>query len=84
MNALSPEKSIRRRRLLRMNILIAFVVFLGSFFMIITSEYSSLAERKAADAVYNALAIGSLIYMAFVWITCVMTKPFWFSSNKDH
>ena len=44
--------------------------------MIITGEYSTLQERKSADAIYNILAIGSILYMVAVWISCVMTKPF--------
>ena len=82
MKILNENKALRRRRFLRFNILAAFVVLSISILMIITGEYSTLQERKSADAIYNILAIGSIFYMAAVWISCVMTKPFWFP-KKD-
>lgn len=51
--------------------------------MIITGEYSTLQERKSADSLYNILVIGSILYMAAVWISCVMSKPFWFPKKSD-
>jgi len=83
MKILNKNKALLRRRVLRLNILAALIVLAVSVFMIITGEYSSLEERKAADSIYNILAIGSLIYMAVVWISCVMTKPFWFPKKTD-
>ena len=83
MKILSENSALRRRRFLRFNILAALIVLIVSAFMIITGEYSSLQERQSADAIYNILAIGSIIYMAAVWISCVMTKPFWFPKNSD-
>ena len=81
MKILSENSALRRRRFLRLNILGALVVLIVSAYMIITGEYSSLQERQSADAIYNLLAIGSIIYMAVVWISCVMTKPFWFPNK---
>ena len=82
MKILNENKALRRRSFLRFNILAAFVVLSISIYMIITGEYSTLQERKSADAIYNILAIGSVLYMVAVWISCVMTKPFWFP-KKD-
>ena len=82
MKILNKNKALRRRSFLRFNILAAFVVLSVSIYMIITGEYSTLQERKSADAIYNILAIGSILYMVAVWISCVMTKPFWFP-KKD-
>lgn len=81
MKQLPIEKALQRRRLLRLNILLAFLVFAGAVFMLITGEYASLQERKATEGIYNLIAIGSLLYMAVVWIGCVMSKPFWFSGS---
>ena len=78
MKILNENKALRRRSFLRFNILAAFIVLSVSIYMIITGEYSTLQERKSADSVYNILAIGSILYMVAVWISCVMTKPFWF------
>ena len=78
MKVLNENKALRRRRFLRFNILAAFIVLSISIYMIITGEYSTLQERKSADAIYNILAIGSILYMVVVWVSCVMTKPFWF------
>jgi hypothetical protein len=83
MKILSTDKALHRRRLLRFNILAALLVLMVSVYMIITGEYSSLQERQSADAIYNILAVGSLLYMAVVWVSCVMTKPFWFPKKSD-
>ena len=83
MKILNENKALRRRRFLRLNILVALVVLIVSTYMIITGDYSTLQERKLADALYNMLIIGSILYMAFVWISCVMTKPFWFPKSSD-
>jgi len=81
MKQLPVDKALRVRRLLRLNILLAFVVFAVSVYLILTGEYSTLQERKAAEPVYNLMAIGSLVYMAVVWISCMMSKPFWFPAK---
>ena len=83
MKILSENKALRRRSFLRMNILIALFVFIASAFMVVTGEYSSLQERQSADQLYNILMIGSIVYMAAVWVSCVMTKPFWFPNNTS-
>jgi len=83
MKLLSENKALRRQRVLRLNILAALVVLIASAYMVITGEYSSLQERQSADQIYNILIIGSIIYMAAVWISCVMTKPFWFPGKSS-
>ena len=83
MKILNKNSALRRRRILRFNILAALIVLIASLFMIITGEYASLQERQSADAIYNILVIGSVLYMAAVWISCVMTKPFWFPKKPD-
>lgn len=83
MKILNENKALRRRRFLRFNILAALLVLVVSAYMLITGEYSSLQERKSADAVYNVLVVGSILYMAVVWVSCVMTKPFWFPKKSD-
>lgn len=84
MKILSENKALRRRRFLRLNILAALLVFIISAYMVVTGDYSSLQERQSADQVYNVLMIGSIIYMAAVWVSCVMTKPFWFPKNTSN
>jgi len=84
MKQLPFEKAVRVRRLLRMNILLALVVFAVSVYLILTGEYSSLQERKSTELVYNFMAIGSLVYMAVVWISCMMSKPFWFPAKAEN
>jgi len=83
MQMLPANKAIRRRRILRFNILLASLVFVAAFVLTITGEYATLQERQAADTVYNFLMVGSVLYMAGTWILCVFSKPFWFpQSNK--
>lgn len=84
MKQLPIDKALRVRRLLRLNILLAFVVFALSVYLMLTGEYSTLQERKAAELVYNLMAIGSLVYMAVVWISCMMSKPFWFNAKSEN
>jgi hypothetical protein len=83
MKILSENKALRRRRVLRLNILAALFIFIVSAYMVVTGDYASLQERQSADQIYNTLMIGSLIYMAAVWVSCVMTKPFWFPTNTS-
>lgn len=83
MKILNENKALRRRRFLRLNILAALIVLIASAYMVITGEYSTLQERQSADQIYNILMIGSILYMAAVWISCVMTKPFWFPGQSS-
>ena len=83
MKILTKNAALRLRRILRLNILTALVVLIVSIYMIITGEYASLQERQSADSFYNILVTGSILYMAVVWISCVMTKPFWFPKKSD-
>lgn len=83
MKILTENKALRRRRFLRLNILVALLVFIVSAYMVVSGDYSSLQERQSADQVYNILMIGSIVYMAAVWVSCVMTKPFWFPGKTS-
>ena len=77
MKMLSPTQATRRTRILRLNILLGLVAVIFASFFMITGEYISLAERKAADQLYNLIIVGGLLYMAITWFACVFTKPFW-------
>ncbi len=90
MKLLSIDRALLRRRILRMNILVGLLVFAAAFVLNISGEYSNLSELKDANAMFSFIAIGGLLYAAFFWIFCVMSKPFWFPfadtlevSNKD-
>ncbi len=82
MKQLSMDSALLRRRILRMNILLGLLVFFAAFIMNISGEYSNLGELKAADSMFGLVAIGGLLYAAFSWIFCVMSKPFWFPSGS--
>lgn len=84
MTTLPLDKAISRRRLLRANILLGLTAFAIAIFLSLTGEYASLAERTAAEALYNKVAIGGLLYAAFSWIFCVMSKPLWFPGQQSH
>ena len=84
MQLLLVNKALRVRRLLRFNILFGLIVFALSVYLILTGEYSSLQERKATEPVYNFMAISSLVYVAAAWISCVMSKPFWFPAKSEN
>ena len=84
MQLLPVNKALRVRRLLRFNILFGLIVFALSVYLILTGEYSSLQERKATEPVYNFMAISSLVYVAAAWISCVMSKPFWFPAKSEN
>lgn len=77
MKVLTPEKAARRTTILRLNILLGFIVLAVSVFFMITNDYATLAERKAADSVFNLMIIGSVLYMAIIWFACVFSRPFW-------
>ncbi len=82
MKMLSSKGATLRTQILRLNILLGLIVLMTSFFLTITGEYSTLAERKEADQLYNIIMIGSILYMAAIWFGCVFTKPFW--KPKSH
>ena len=77
MKVLSPKQAKRRTKILRINILLGLIAVITAFALMITGEYSSLAERQAADQIYNTVIVGGLLYMAAVWFSCVFTRPFW-------
>lgn len=72
------DRAVLRRRILRINIALGLLVFLLAFGLNIAGEYNNLGELKAADTLFNYVAIGGLLYAAVAWIFCVMSKPFWF------
>ena len=78
MKLLSMDSAILRRRILRINVLAGLLVFMVAVGLSITGEYSSLADRKAAETAFNYMALGGVLYAASSWIFCVMSKPFWF------
>jgi hypothetical protein len=82
MKLLSRDKALLRRRILRANIFLGLLVFFVAFFLMVNGEYSNLAERKAADAIFNYFAIGGVLYAIVSWMFCVMSKPFWFPTKK--
>ncbi|MDH5445090.1 MAG: hypothetical protein OEY52_05995 [Gammaproteobacteria bacterium] len=83
MKLLPPDKALKRRRILRLNILLGLTAFLTGFFMIATGDFSSLSESKAEVAMYNRIAIGGLLYAAVFWMYCMLSKPFWFPIKKS-
>ena len=86
MKLLTADKAVIRRRLLRINIFIGILVFIVALGLMVTGEYSNLAERQAADAVFNYFALGGIFFAIFSWMFCIMSKPFWFpvtSKSKE-
>ncbi len=81
MKLLSMDSALFRRRILRLNVLTGLLVFVVAFGLNISGEYSDLGELQAADSMFNFVAIGGLLYAAFSWMFCVMSKPFWFPST---
>lgn len=82
MVVLTMDKAQKRKKIARFSMLVALIVCAVSIYMMITGEYASLEERKSADALYTTLALGSILYIAVLWITCVMSKPFWFPGGN--
>lgn len=78
MKLLSMDKALMRRRLLRINVFLGLLVFVVAVGLSLTGEYGSLAERQAAETVFNYVALGGVLYSALSWMFCVMSKPFWF------
>ena len=82
MKQLPLPKAVKIRKIIRTTMILGLVVFAVSIYLMLTGQYHSYLERRAADTLYNNLAIGSLLYIAVSWVTCVMTKPFWFPFNQ--
>ena len=83
MKLLSMDSAMFRRRVLRLNIVVGLLTFAVAAALSITGEYSSLADRKVAESLYNQIALAGVLYAASSWIFCVMTKPFWFPVNNS-
>lgn len=77
MKILSSKRATIRTQIFRLDILLGLIALMASFLLMVTGEYSTLAERKDADHLYNLIMIGSILYMAAIWFGCVFTKPFW-------
>jgi len=82
MKMLNAEKAEKRTTILRLNILAGFISVIIFSILMIISDYATLAERKEADQFYNYMIIGSLLYMAVIWFSCVFSKPFWKPGTK--
>ncbi len=78
MKLLSMEKALLRRRILRMNVLAGLLVFVVAIGLSLTGEYSNLADRQSAESLFNFIALAGVLYAAFSWMFCAMSKPFWF------
>lgn len=78
MKLLPMDSALLRRRILRLNILVGLLTFAVAVGLSITGEYSGLADRKAAETLFNNIAMAGVLYAACSWIFCVMSKPFWF------
>lgn len=78
MKLLTMEQAVSRRRLLRMNIALGLLVVLVAFVVNISGEYNSLVELKAADTLFNYVAMAGILYSASSFLFCVVSKPFWF------
>lgn len=84
MKLLSMNRALLRRRILRINIVLGLLVFVVAFGLNISGEYNNLGELKAADSVFNFVTIGGLLYAAFSWIFCALSKPFWFPHTGEN
>lgn len=78
MKLLSIDRALFRRRLLRINVLAGLLIFAAGVGLTLTGEYSSLAERRSAETLFNFIALGGIVYAAISWMFCIMSKPFWF------
>ncbi|MDH5778618.1 MAG: hypothetical protein OEZ33_10420 [Gammaproteobacteria bacterium] len=83
MKLLPLQQAITRRRVLRFNILLGLLVFFVSFYIIATGDFSSYSQSKSEVGMYNMAAIGGLLYSAFFWMYCMLSKPFWFPFGKS-
>ncbi|MCK5394900.1 MAG: hypothetical protein KAJ32_02860 [Gammaproteobacteria bacterium] len=84
MKLLSMDGALLRRRILRLNVVAGLLVAIVAVVLSVTGEYSNLADREAAESVFNLIALGGVLYAAFAWMFCVMSKPFWFPvSDKN-
>ncbi|MBE9515401.1 MAG: hypothetical protein IME93_00335 [Proteobacteria bacterium] len=70
------------RRLFNINILSGLAVALVAFLLMISSDYSSLGERKSWDAIYNTVIFGGLIYSAVFWYVNTFARDWLAERNK--
>lgn len=65
------------------NVALSLLVLGIVVYFIIVGEYSNLHDRNAAEAVLNAISLGSLLYASIVLVIALMVKPFLCSINKE-
>lgn len=82
MKLLSMNKALSRRRLLRINVALGLIVVLIAFAMNITGNYSSLEEIKAADSMFNVIALAGILYSVSSLMFCIISKPLWFPGKS--
>ena len=82
MKILPVKQALQVRRLLRVNISLGLGLFALAFILMVSGHYENYVARQTADALYNKLALGGLLFAAINWMGCVMSKPFWFPGAK--
>ena len=82
MKLLSMSKALSRRRLLRVNVALGLFVVLIAFAVNISGNYSSLAEIKAADSMFNMIALAGVLYSVSSLMFCIISKPQWFPGKS--
>jgi len=80
---MSKKKSCRIHTLLMGNVVLSLLVFGVVVYFIIVGEYSNLQDRNAAEAVLNAISLGSLLYGSIFLVIALMAKPFLCTIRHD-
>ena len=70
----SPDNKCRRKVYL-VNMALGALVVIASIYMIITGEYSNLAERKDVESTLNIFSVFGLLYATGAWYGYIFFTP---------
>lgn len=69
------------RRLFTINIFSGLLVAAVAYVLMISGDYSNIAERKSWDAIYNLVIIGSVLYAVAFWYMNTFVRQ-WLVENR--
>ncbi len=72
---LNACKSNCLHTVLKANIALGILLFIGAAYFMITGEYANLAMRQHTESILNAVSVGGLVYSVVFWYLDLYFNP---------